>query len=120
MADSLNNKDQIELERRLKYLKEATNAGGQQHFNIPKAQDIKVSLRPDNSVRPAMFIPDPLIPGGYKAHPVTLAALRKNIFAAGNELFEDLEDLVTCEGCQQEIDRQFWYFCPFCEGKFKF
>lgn len=119
MAGDFNFKDQEELERRLLQLKLATNAGGKEHFNTQQAVDIKVNLRPDKNVKPAMFIPDPLLPGCYKAHPVTIAALRKNIFAAGNELFEDLEDLVTCDGCQQQIDRQFWYFCPFCEAKFK-
>ena len=119
MAGDMNYKDQKELEKRLQQLKLATNAGGKEHFNIQQAVDIQVSLRPDKAIKPAMFVPDPLLPGSFKAHPVTIAALRKNIFAAGNELFEDLEDLVTCEGCQQQLDRQFWYFCPFCEAKFK-
>lgn len=106
-------------EKKLQQLKNAINAGGQAHFNIAAREDIQVQIRPDPSVRPAMFLPDPLLPGCYKAHPVTIAALKKDIFAAGNDLFEDLEDLVTCESCQHEIDRQFWHFCPFCEAKFR-
>jgi hypothetical protein len=108
-----------ELEKKLATLRQATNAGGKPNFNLGGVEKISVHLRPDNTVRPAMFVPDPLLPGGYKAHPVTLAALKKDIFAAGSELFEDLEDLVTCESCQQQIDRQFWHFCPFCEAKFR-
>lgn len=106
-------------EKKYLQLKNATNVGGKAHFNLDAREDIKVHIRPDNSVRPAMFVPDPLLPGGYKAHPVTIAALKKDIFAAGSELFEDLEDLVTCESCQHELDRQFWHFCPYCEAKFR-
>ncbi|MBH47694.1 MAG: hypothetical protein CME71_05950 [Halobacteriovorax sp.] len=109
--------DPNHIEEKLKLVK---NAADKSHFNVDATQDIKVNLRPDPSVKPAMFVPDPLLPGCYKAHPVTLRALRKNIFAAGNELFEDLEDLVTCESCQHEIDRQFWHFCPHCEAKFRY
>lgn len=111
--------DQNEPNKLLEKLKQATNAAGKNHFNFTATDDIQVNLRPDTTVQPAMFIPDPLLPGCYKAHPVTLRALRKDIFAAGNELFEDLEDLTTCETCQQIIDRQFWHFCPFCEAKFR-
>lgn len=111
--------DRFDPNELLKKLELATNAGGKSHFNIAAQEEIKVQLRADSSVRPAMFIPDPLIPGGYKAHPITLRAMRKNIFAAGNELFEDLEDLVTCESCQHQLDRQFWLFCPYCEAKFR-
>lgn len=111
--------DKHDPNKLLEKLTEATNAGGKSHFNIAAREDIQVQIRPDSTVRPAMFLPDPLIPGGYKAHPVTIRALRKDIFAAGEELFEDLEDLITCESCQHQIDRQFWHFCPYCEAKFK-
>jgi|SRR5690606_33797070 len=111
--------DPFDPENSLKKLKSATNAAGKSHFDITGVEEIKVQIRPDSTVRPAMFLPDPLIPGGYKAHPVTIRAMRKDIFAAGNELFEDLEDLITCESCQHEIDRQFWVFCPYCEAKFR-
>ncbi len=106
-------------EKKYQQLKNAINAGGKAHFNLSARQDIQVNIRPDATVQPAMFIPDPLLPGGYKAHPVTIAALKKDIFAAGSELFEDLEDLVTCDSCQHELDRQFWHFCPYCEAKFR-
>lgn len=111
--------DKHDPNKLLDQLSEATNAAGQAHFNIGAREDIQVQIRPDASVRPAMFVPDPLIPGGYKAHPVTIRALRKDIFAAGEELFEDLEDLITCDSCQHQIDRQFWHFCPYCEAKFR-
>ncbi len=84
-----NQHDPNEIENKLKQVK---NAADKQHFNMQAVEDIKVNLRPDPTVKPAMFIPDPLLPGCYKAHPVTLRALRKDIFAAGNDLFEDLED----------------------------
>lgn len=111
--------DRFDPNKLLENLENAINAAGKQHFNISQREDISVNIRADDSVRPAMFLPDPLIPGGYKAHSLTIRALRKDIFAAGNELFEDLEDLITCESCQHKIDRQFWHFCPYCEAKFR-
>ena len=68
-------------------------------------------------MRPAAFKPHPFEPNTYLAqHPVTIRAMKKDIFAAGSELFEDLEDIVSCSSCFQELDRQFWWFCPYCES----
>lgn len=81
-------------------------------------QEFQVPIRPDTSVSPAKFLPDPLIPGGFKAHPTTIRAMRKDLFVAGDEGFEDVEQLYTCQSCQAQLDLQFWLFCPFCEQSF--
>lgn len=81
-------------------------------------QEFEVPIRPDKSVSPAKFLPDPFIPGGYKAHPTTIRAMRKDLFVAGLEGFEDVEQLYTCQSCHNELDLQFWVFCPFCEQSF--
>lgn len=75
----------------------------------------KVHLRPNKDIAPSLFKPDPLIPGGWIAHPTTIRAVRKEIFLAGEEFLE-LEIPYTCESCKKNLDLQFWHFCPFCEG----
>lgn len=95
------------------------NAGGKSLLHLDGREDISVHLRADKSVTPGMFKADPLIPGGYLAHPVTLRALKKDIFAVGDEVFSDLEFITECTGCKRQIDIQFWHFCPHCEAPFK-
>lgn len=103
----------------LEKISQLQNAGNNKLLALDDRQDISVSLRPNNAVSLGMFRPDPLIPGGYIAHPVTLRALKKDIFAVGDELFEDLAQPYTCERCASALDRQFWHFCPYCEAHFK-
>jgi hypothetical protein len=81
-------------------------------------EDISVKINPDKSVSPGMFKPHPILIGTYSAHPVTIAAMKKDIFVAGEEMFADLENIIVCEGCKRELDTQFWHFCPYCERKF--
>lgn len=88
----------------------------QRIFDLQKSEEIKLSLRPDDSVSRGMFKADKLIPGGYVAHPITLRAVRKDIFFHGG--FEDLEEIVQCPSCHKELDLQFWIFCPYCEHTF--
>ncbi len=99
-------------------LLEATNATGQAHFASQPEEVHNVQIRPDKSINPGNFKPDPFIPGGYKAHPVTIRAMRPDIFIGGDEMFEDLEVLYKCIKCQKELDLQFWKFCPYCEAQF--
>jgi hypothetical protein len=113
MQDPLNPQQLYETLKRL------TNAVDQPLLRLDLVDEVKLSLRPDRSVSPAKFRPDPLIPGGYLAHPVTLRAVRKELFSVGAEEFLDLETLIVCESCRTEIDAQFWHFCPFCEASFK-
>ncbi len=64
-----------------------------------------------------MFVPDPFVLGTYKAHPLTIRALRKDIFFQGQEEFAILEALYQCYSCNNEIDLQFWKSCPYCGAK---
>jgi len=105
--------DQIQEE-----LKKLQNAAGKPLVDFDKVEEYSVRLRPDDKVAPGLFVPDPLIPGGYKAHSVTLKAMKKDIFYVSSEGFEDLEQLIQCKGCNREIDAQFWHFCPYCEASF--
>lgn len=105
--------DQIQQE-----LKKLQNAAGKPLVDFERVEEYSVPLRADNKVAPAMFVPDPLIPNGFKANPVTLRAMKKDIFYVSSEGFEDLEQLIQCKGCNKEIDAQFWHFCPYCEASF--
>jgi hypothetical protein len=94
-----------------------TNVVEGQLLNMQERHDFKVSIRPDREVSPGMFKADPQLAGGYIAHPVTIRAMKKDIFMPG-EGFEDLEMLHNCHSCKRQIDLQFWNFCPLCEAEF--
>lgn len=76
-----------------------------------------VQILPDKSIGLGKFLPHPLLPEAFKAHPQTIAAVRKDIFMGG-EGFEDLEEMVECKQCSKSLDKQFWVFCPFCGAEF--
>lgn len=103
----------------IEYLKQLENAAGKPHLQIQQHQDFKVNIHPDTKVSPGMFKPSKVAAREYFAHPLTIAALKKNIFMAGDE-FEDLEIPHRCENCNTQLDVQFWHFCPYCGEKFPF
>jgi hypothetical protein len=98
-------------------LKSYTNAFNTPLFNNDFHEQYKVNIIPDNKIKRGMFIPT-LNPSEYKAHPVTIRAMRKEIFMGGED-FVDLEQLHICASCKTELDLQFWTFCPFCEASFR-
>lgn len=82
-------------------------------------QEVKVQIFPDKSVTPAKFIPNQTMPGTFRAHPLTIAAMRHDLFAnMYDEAFAELSDIITCSDCKNEVDKQFWKFCPHCEASF--
>lgn len=92
--------------------------GGEKRiYNIDSPQEYKIKIRPNKKVSPAKFLPDPLIPGGYIAHPDTIRAMRKDILIAGEDLDEN-ELIYECQGCHNQLDLQFWLFCPYCGKAF--
>jgi hypothetical protein len=102
----------------LEKLKTYTNAANLPLFHTDYHQTYQVKITPDTSVARAKFIPDPLKTNEYRAHPITIRAMRKELFMGGVD-FVDLETLYTCQSCKEEIDLQFWQFCPFCEASIK-
>lgn len=81
-------------------------------FDLGAREDIRVNIRVNESVGPAKFKPDPLIPGGFMANSLTIRAMRPDIFVLGDSL-EDLSSSYECS-CGQEFDLQFWKLCPHC------
>ena len=94
------------------------NAANQPLFHEDYHETYNVNIKPDSTVAPAKFIPDPLRPNEFRAHPVTIRAMRKELFMGGQD-FVDLETLYVCASCKHEIDLQFWHFCPYCEASIK-
>ena len=104
-------------EAQFQKLKSYTNAANTQLFDMDMHETHQVQIIPDNSIGPAKFIPDKLNPKKFRAHPVTIRAMRKELFMGGED-FVDLECLLTCASCKSEVDVQFWHFCPYCEASF--
>jgi hypothetical protein len=109
----------FETQAQFERLQNAKNAVEERMFAPTPEAEIKVQIFPDKSVSPAKFIPNKTMPGTYRAHPVTIRAMRQDLFAgANNELFADLEYNIKCDSCKSIIDVQFWKFCPYCEKSF--
>lgn len=89
----------------------------QPQYDINRREDVKVNIRVDESVAPAMFKPDPLLPGGYVANSLTIRAMRPDIFVLGDSI-DDLSVNYQC-ACGREVDLQFWKLCPFCSRELK-
>lgn len=99
-------------------LKTYSNAANLPLFSPDYHESFNVNIKPDTGIARAKFIPDPLQPNIFRAHPVTIKAMRKELFMGGVD-FVDLECLRICDSCKHEIDLQFWHFCPYCEASFK-
>lgn len=87
------------------------------HFDLAAREDIKVNIRVDERISPAMFKSDPLLPGGFVANSLTIRAMRADIFVLGDSL-EDFETVFLC-ACGKELDAQFWKLCPYCSREIK-
>lgn len=111
-------KDLKDPHKIIEYIKRLEEKVEQPLFDHDHRQDIPVNFRVDERVAPAMFKPDPLIPGGYIANSLTLRAMRSDLFIFG-EGTDDLESTYHC-ACGKELDVQFWKFCPYCAREFRF
>lgn len=104
-----------ELERAKKHLESLKNAGNKPLLqNSPQVESVRILV--DENVSAGMFRPHPTTPNLFYANSLTVRAVKKDLFMAGNG-FEDLERTSSCTSCSREIDTQFWSFCPYCEGK---
>jgi hypothetical protein len=86
------------------------------YYDLSQEQKVDVQIRVDKNVPAAMFKPDPKNPGGWVANELTFRAMKKDIFALGEEL-QELSERYTCS-CQNTMDKQFWHFCPYCGQTF--
>ena len=98
------------------FIKKLENAVSQPLLDLERREDVKVKIRVDEKVGPAMFKADPFIPDGYIANSLTIRAMRQDIFVLGDSL-EDLSATHEC-ACGKELDVQFWKICPYCARSF--
>jgi hypothetical protein len=117
LRNKINPKKLSNPEEIIEFIKKLESKVQQPLFDHEKPENIKIKLRVDETISPGRFKADPIIPGGHVANSLTIRAMRTDLFVFGDE-FEDLEAIYTC-GCGQEIDVQFWKFCPFCASDFK-
>ena len=103
-----------ELEKKTEQIKRA-NFEFQRPYYKKQSQNSQVHLKPDSSINPGKFKPHPSLCLVYLAHPTTIRALKKDILLGGED-FGEFEDIQSCQSCQKRLDRQFWYFCPYCES----
>ncbi len=111
---NLNHNDQDKILERLKNI---DNMAGLPAIDLEAREDFKVNIRVNESVGPAKFKPDPLIPGGFIANSLTIKAMRPDLFVVG-ESMEDLSLMYEC-ACGKEFDLQFWKLCPHCAREIK-
>lgn len=93
------------------------NQAGMPAYDLDGREDIKVNFRVDEKIGPAMFKPDPLVPGGYLANSLTIRAMRQDILVLHEDL-EDFSQIYEC-ACGRKFDLQFWKLCPFCARDIK-
>ncbi|HXH73493.1 MAG TPA: hypothetical protein VNJ08_00910 [Bacteriovoracaceae bacterium] len=108
----MKNLDHKDPNKILESIRELDNMANQPLLDMHGGQDVKVKIRVNENVAPAMFKPDPLIPGGFIANSLTVRAMRPDIFVLGDSL-EDLETNYHCV-CGKNFDVQFWKICPYC------
>lgn len=107
----------LDPNKALEIIRDIENMAGMPNFDLETREDIKVQIRVNETVGPAMFRPDPLIPGGYMANSLTMRAMRPDIFVLGDSL-DDLSHEHEC-GCGKTFDIQFWKICPYCARDIK-
>jgi hypothetical protein len=110
--DHLKNHDRKDPHQIIEALRELEKQTEQPQYDLERRQDVKINLRIDESISPAKFKPDPLIPGGFVANSLTIRAMRSDLFVLGDSI-DDLSLNLKCS-CGQEIDVQFWKLCPYC------
>ena len=101
----------------LEIIQQIENTVGQPAFDLLDREDIQVKIRVNEQVGPAMFRPDPLIPGGYIANSLTIRAMRPDIFVVGDSM-DDFSSDYEC-ACGKTFDLQFWKICPHCAREIK-
>lgn len=101
-----------------KLIKNIQNEIGNPAYDINAAQVEQVKISADEKMNPGIFKPDPKKPGCFIAHPLTIEAMKKDIFLSGDSV-DEVVSPYTCEGCKFELDRQFWLKCPSCGSAFK-
>ncbi|MBD66562.1 MAG: hypothetical protein CME62_15225 [Halobacteriovoraceae bacterium] len=103
----------------LKKIERMKNAAGKTLFRQDLQEEIQLQIKVDNSLPHGRFYPSEVYPGQWRATEQTFKAMKKNIFALGDDI-DELKHEYKCESCSEVLDIQFWNFCPFCGESFKY
>lgn len=86
-------------------------------YNLKHEDEFKIHITVDNTLAHGLFKPNPSIENGWLASEQTFRAMKKNIFALGENV-DELMSPYTCHSCHSKMDQQFWHFCPYCGSQF--
>lgn len=106
-----------EVRQTLKKIESMKNAVGDPLFKSDQQEEYKIDIKIDNSLPHGEFFPSSVYPGQWRATEQTFKAMKKNIFALGDDV-DELKEEYTCHSCKTTMDKQFWNFCPYCGARF--
>ena len=87
------------------------DAYGRKAYALDHKREETIQILPDESVSASNFKPHPEIAGAFLAHPLTIRAMKKDIFILGDDIeFTDIQ----CSSCSHHFEKQCWNLCPFC------
>ena len=99
-----------------KYFNDIKNANIQNDHKVYdhlNPENHKLEMVPSEKVKTGLFKPIPGKPQHFHVHPLTLKALKKDLFVTDLEL-SDYALEVPCGKCDQKYDLQFYNHCPHC------
>ena len=105
------------IKRTLEKINSIENMVDRPMYQIDKEEKYQIEIKVDNSVAHGVFIPSKVFPGQWRASEQTFRAMKKDLFATGGNL-DEIAEPYTCDSCQTKLDKQFWYFCPYCGSQF--
>ena len=114
----MDRKSEQEAQKTLEKIKSFTNLAGKPEYNTKSTEIYELNIKVDNSVPHGQFLPSHIYPGQWRASEQTFKAMKKDLFALGDSL-DEIKEPYTCESCKSSLDKQFWFFCPYCGSSFK-
>ena len=110
-------KDEV-VRKTLERISAMKNAAGKTLFRQDQEETHQIDIKIDNSLPHGRFFPSQIYPGQWRATEQTFKAMKKNLFALGDDV-DELKEEYSCESCKTTLDKQFWNFCPYCGEGFR-
>ena len=114
---SSNSQREESIKKTLEKINSIENMIDRPMYNIERPEETKIEIKIDNKVAHGTFLPSKAIQGIWYTSEQTFRAMKKDIFATGNNL-DEIVDPYHCQSCKKNLDKQFWNFCPFCSSSF--
>lgn len=87
------------------------DAYGRKAYALDEKQEESIQILPDDSVSPAKFKAHAHLANTFIAHPLTIRAMKKDIFILGDDIeFHNIE----CIQCSKHFEKECWNLCPYC------